>query len=200
MNFNKLSSEQITEKIKGQNGHPPFQRYSEYQIVKDLRRAAVLIPLFKKNDEWHVLYIRRATIEGDFHSGQVAFPGGAMEAQDKNIQETAVRETNEEIGLPKESIRVLGLLRDHITISGFQITPVPAIIPASNNFIMAQNEVKRVFSIPLNWLADPDNTYLKDRILPDGSAVTVRYFKEYDGENLWGATARITLAFIDNLH
>ena len=166
----------------------------------ELIKAAVLIPMFKKDDAWHLLYIRRATVDGDFHRGQVAFPGGAMEDQDIDLEDTALRETYEEIGIPPEKVRIIGRLRSHITISSFIVTPIPALIPASNNMKLSEDEVKHVFSIPLKWLADPDNSYLKDRILPDDSTVQVRYFNQYDGEVLWGATARITLDLISNLY
>jgi len=200
MDFDKFTPESIALKIKGQDTLPPFNKYPMISNTPELIKAAVLIPMFRKDDAWHLLYIRRATVEGDFHSGQVAFPGGAVEDQDIDLEDTVLRETYEEIGIPPEKIRIIGRLRSHITISSFIITPIAAIIPAENNIKLSEDEVKHVFSIPLKWLADPDNSYLKDRPLPDGSTVQVRYFNQYDGEVLWGATARITLDLISNLY
>jgi len=199
MNFPDLTPEIISQKIIGQNNLKPFNEYPDHLKFSDLKKAAVLLPIFKKKGEWHLLFIRRAEIAGDLHSGQVAFPGGAMEENDLDLEETAKRETCEEIGLDPEKIIVLGRLHNHITISGFAVTPIVAVIPDSNNFILSEDEVRRVFSIPLSWLADDDNCYIKKRDLPDGSFVSVRYCKEYDGEILWGASARITLAFISNI-
>jgi 8-oxo-dGTP pyrophosphatase MutT (NUDIX family) len=199
MKFPNLTPEIISQKIIGQNDLEPFNEYPDHLKFSDLKKAAVLLPLFKKKDEWHLLFIRRAEIAGDLHSGQVAFPGGAMEENDLNLEETAKRETCEEIGLAPDKVNVVGRLQDHITISGFTVTPIVAVIPDSNEFILSEDEVRRVFSIPLSWLADEDNCYIKKRDLPDGSFVNVRYYKEYGGEILWGASARITLAFFSNL-
>ncbi len=200
MAFDNLTPESIALKIKGQDDLPPFNRYPIISYSTEHKKAAVLIPMFKKDDEWHLLYIRRATVDGDFHSGQVAFPGGAMEDQDIDLEDTALRETYEEIGIPPEKVQIIGRLRSHITISSFIVTPIAALIPAENNIKLSEDEVTHVFSIPLQWLANPNNSYLKDRLLPDSSSVQVRYFNEYNGEILWGASARITLDLISNLN
>ena len=199
MNFNELTPATIIQRIEGQNELPPLNRYQEFAPSLKLKKAAVLVPMFKQNDDWHLLYIRRSAVQDDFHSGQIAFPGGAMEELDANLEETAVRETFEEIGLLPEKTEILGRLRNHITISSFILTPIVAIIPKKNEFKLSKQEVDRVFSIPLNWLVDQKNNYLKERKINNNASIQVRYFKKYDGEILWGATARITLEFISNL-
>lgn len=161
----------------------------------ECKRAGVLIPFVRKNNQWHILYIRRATLEGDHHSGQVAFAGGKYEEQDPDLLGTALREAYEEIGIQAHHVEVLGELNHHYSITRFKITPVVGYIDWPYPVQMDQAEVARVFLIPLLWLADPDNHRIEHRQL-DGKAISVVYFNEYDNELLWGATARMTLSLL----
>ena len=163
---------------------------------EDCRRAAVLIPFLEHNDEWHLLFIRRAEHDHDDHSGQVAFAGGKYEPDDKNLLATALREAEEEIGLNPSDVTVLGQLNQHHSISRFSITPVVGHIPWPYKFELDDKEVARVFTIPLNWLMDPDNRRIEKRRLNNSEAIPVVYFDQYDGEVLWGASARMTLSLI----
>ncbi len=92
-----------------------------------LRKAAVLIPLLAKGEEWFVLFTRRSNTVND-HKGQVSFPGGAVEAEDDSDQAAALREANEEIGILKKQVEVLGQLEQYPSITGYLITPVVARI------------------------------------------------------------------------
>ena len=158
----------------------------------DHRKAAVLIPLFWNGGEWHLLFIRRS-VEVQDHKGQVAFPGGSIETGDENATTAALRETWEEIGLPAESIRILGQLSGRNTITHYYITPIVGVIPWPFPIKMQTSEVSRVFTIPMNWLENPENHSLKEVIRSNGARETVYYFEEYDGELLWGITAAMTL-------
>jgi len=158
----------------------------------DHRKAAVLIPLLWNGGEWHLLFIRRS-VEVQDHKGQVAFPGGSIETGDENATTAALRETWEEIGLPAESIRILGQLSGRNTITHYYITPIVGVIPWPFPIKMQTSEVSRVFTIPMNWLANPENHSLKEVIRSNGARETVYYFEEYDGELLWGITAAMTL-------
>jgi len=160
--------------------------------LNDHRKAAVLMPLLWDGREWHLLFIRRS-VEVQDHKGQVAFPGGSIEVEDANATVAALRETWEEIGLPAESIRILGQLSGRNTITHYYITPIVGVIPWPFPIKMQTSEVSRVFTIPLNWLANPENHSLKEVIRPNGARETVYYFEEYDGELLWGITAAMTL-------
>ncbi len=160
------------------------------------RPAAVLVPILQKPDGWHLLYIRRTRVERDVHSGQVAFPGGSSEPADSNPRQTALREASEEIGLPIYRTDVLGCLPRFRTISNYIVTPVVAHIPWPFEMRLSRGEVSRVFTIPLDWLAVPSNREVRRRVLVDGRTIPVVYFRPYDGEVVWGATARITLAFL----
>ncbi len=163
----------------------------------DPRKASVLIPLLHKEDGWHILFIRRTAVPGDFHSGQVAFPGGSQDLEDKNSVETALRETCEEIGVEQENIEVLGEMNKFLTISNFLVTPIIGVIPWPTKFIPSEKEVDRIFTMPLTWLSDKNNQEIKNRKLPNGVKLSVTYFKEFDGEILWGASAKILEAFME---
>lgn len=160
-----------------------------------LRAAAVLIPMVCVQNEWHLLYTRRTeTVQS--HKGQVSFPGGAAEPHDQDRKQTALRETFEEIGIPGDQIEVLGCLRDMPTITGFVITPVVGKLPWPFQLRLAIDEVSRAFLVPLRWLANPANHLEMDLNLPDGRRERVIYFRDYEGEKIWGATARMTINLI----
>jgi len=164
------------------------------------RPAAVLIPLLKENDIWHVLFIRRTAHAQDPHGGQVAFPGGASDPGDASSTETALRETHEEIGIHPSHVRLLGRLIDFVTITSYRVTPFVGVIPWPYPLTLEANEVSRAFTIPLDWLADPSNHEERFRPLPPPfRPIHVIYFKSYDGEILWGASAMFTLEFINIL-
>jgi 8-oxo-dGTP pyrophosphatase MutT (NUDIX family) len=162
--------------------------------------AAVLVPLMLINRSWHLLFIRRAENAQDDHSGQVAFPGGRHEPNDPNLESTALREAKEELGLPSDEVRLLGKLRDHYSVTNYRITPVVGRIPWPYPLQIDPLEVSRWFTIPVDWLANPANRELRAwKPSADNPAFPVIYFRDYDGETLWGATARITVELIETL-
>lgn len=159
----------------------------------DMKPAAVLIPFYWDADEWHLLFTRRTDLL-ESHSGQVSFPGGAIEPKDKDAQEAALREAEEEIGLQPKDVEVIGQLENSLTITNFEIAPVVGTIPWPYPLRINQIEVANVFGVPLSWLANSDNLEIKDRYLEfAGENVPVYYFHPYHGEIIWGATARITI-------
>jgi len=164
---------------------------------KPLREAAVLISLIRRSNDWDVLFIRRSERKGDRHSGQVAFPGGARESADANLRSTAIRETREETGIPESSITILGELTPYQTISHFRVSPFIATLEWPVPLIPQPDEVSRIFTIPLSWLSDHSNLELRPRTKEDtkntGRTHPVVYYQHYDGELLWGASARMTL-------
>ncbi len=157
-----------------------------------LKCAAVLIPLTFYAKEWHLLFTRRADAMND-HSGQVSFPGGHCDIEDKTLEETALREANEEIGLRAKDIQLLGRINEVRTVTNFQITPVVGVFPWAYAFTVSTYEVGRVFTMPLNWLANPKNYWQFQH--SEAKHPTIAY-QPYDGELLWGATARITVNFL----
>jgi len=166
------------------------------------REAAVLIPLVWRNDEWHILFIRRAKNQHDRHSGQVAFPGGRLEKSDASAEMGALRETHEEIGVHPDQVQLLGTINPYVTISQYRVTPVVGIVNWPTTLVLQESEVARAFLIPLSWVKERDNfTYRARRELDAQSAKRhpIIVFNEYDGETLWGATARMTLNFIKSV-
>ena len=163
------------------------------------RPAAVLVPLFNKDGIWHVLYTRRTDSVED-HQGQVSFPGGVIEVNDEGPLEAALRETQEEIGIQSEDVRVLGSLKPMPTVTNFIVVPIVGMIPWPYHFDLNEQEVALVFSVPLDWLANPDNLELKEW-KPEGPwpSVPVHFFRPYEGEVIWGATARITVHLLELL-
>ena len=170
--------------------------------ARTLRRAAVLLPLARVSGAWHLLFIRRATDERDRHSGQVAFPGGARETGDDSDVATALREAREEIGLAAEGVEVLGTLGAYLTISRYEVVPVVARIDWPVPLALQASEVARTFLMPLDWLADRANFTLRARREMDPASARrhpVVVYEPFDGEVLWGATARIVLNFLKAL-
>jgi 8-oxo-dGTP pyrophosphatase MutT (NUDIX family) len=163
------------------------------------RPAAVLIPMLESDNTWHVLFTVRTANLAE-HSGQVAFPGGRVDPQDGTPEQTALREADEEIGLGPGDVRILGSLRKLRTITNYCVSPVVAAIPWPYSFTLARDEVSRVFTIPLEWLADPENHEIRMRELPHPySPVPVIYFKLFEDELLWGVSAQITLNLLEAL-
>lgn len=164
------------------------------------REAAVLLPLFRQDDQWRLLFIRRSVCEQDRHSGEVAFPGGRVEDTDPHSTGAALRECREEIGLHPQRVQLLGDLPAFRTSSNYMVTPVVGHIPWPVELQPDPREVARVFSIPLRWLADPDNHEIRPWHPPGHPAPRqVIFFREYDDERLWGVSARITVSLLTAL-
>ena len=162
------------------------------------RKAAVLVPILCKDGIWQLLFTRR-TDYVPHHKGQVSFPGGAQEPEDESLIYTALRETCEEIGLHPRDVRIIGQLEPMPSVSNYLITPVVGRIIKPFHIKMSEYEVSRVFSIPLEWLSKPENREIRPYRLPDGRELDVIYYKPFDGEILWGATAYMTVEFLKRL-
>lgn len=156
---------------------------------KDCLEAAICILFVREDDQWKLLLTRRTETVRD-HKGQVSFPGGAREDEDTSLRETALRETWEEIGVHPKDIQILGQLASMKTVSNYIITPFIGVMPWPYPLTLAENEVSRVFLVPLDWLWD-DNHWEKTWIngLPDGVRRQVIKYHLYDGELLWGISA-----------
>jgi 8-oxo-dGTP pyrophosphatase MutT (NUDIX family) len=189
----QLNIEDIQSKLASVNCIELENPFPGEMFTTPFRDAAVLVPLINQDNCWHLLFIRRTQIDGDIHSGQVAFPGGGREAGDKSALDTALREAYEEIGLLPTQVEFLGQMGPMKTISNFVITPVIGYVDWPILLTPSASEVSHIFTIPLDWLADPQNWTFEWRILPAPyPPVQVIYYKPYSNELLWGATARIT--------
>ena len=164
-----------------------------------MKCAAVLIPLVWWDDEWHLAFTRRTEMV-EHHKGQVSFPGGGCEMGESTPEATALREAWEEIGLKPEDVRLLGRMNDVITITRYRVTPVVGVIPWPYRARLEPAEVERLFTIPLSWLAERAN-WDERPVTPAGvlRPFPVIRYQSYDGEILWGASARITQNFLSVL-
>ncbi len=158
--------------------------------------AAIIVPILKVEGHWNLLFIRRS-ISNDPHSGQVAFPGGRMESSDSSPEEASLREAQEEIGLDPQDVEVLGRLPALLTVTNYKIYPVVGMIPYPYPFQPSPDEVQKIFTIPITWLAEPLNYRVEERLLPPpiGTVPTI-YYQPYQDEILWGASAQIVHTFI----
>jgi 8-oxo-dGTP pyrophosphatase MutT (NUDIX family) len=163
---------------------------------ENLTPAAVLIPLFFDQEQCHTLFTERSD-EVNFHKGQICFPGGTRELSDANPLQTALRETEEEIGLKAEDVEIFGELDDSITSTGYLISPFVAFIPYPYPFKADRKEVKKIFFVPLSALMNEAN-FRQDYQIINGESLHLYYYN-YGEEVIWGATARIVKQFIDLL-
>jgi 8-oxo-dGTP pyrophosphatase MutT (NUDIX family) len=152
-----------------------------------LTPAAVLVPLILREEGLTVLLTQR-TAHLIHHGGQISFPGGRVENDDSDPQAAALRETEEEIGLPRGDIDVIGRLDDYTTVTGFHITPVVGLLRPPLTFNPDEFEVAEIFEVPLSFIMDPANHRRHSRITPDG---VKRWFYAlpYEERYIWGATA-----------
>ncbi len=190
-----ITDDFIMEKLREAiESAPSSDGYAEIDLTDEtpLKCAAVLIPLLRQDDEWHLLFTRR-TDKVESHKGQVSFPGGACDEGETTPEETALREANEEVGIDPKKVRVLGKIINMITITSFRVTPVVGIIEWPTVLHLGKDEVERVFTIPLNWLAEKSNRW--EFTMPGRNRSLIVYHP-YDGELLWGATARMTVDFL----
>lgn len=174
------------------------RRSTQPRTEWEARPAAVLVPLYRDEDRWHVLFTRRTDTVAD-HRGQVAFPGGRLDDERETPEAAALREAQEEIGLDPADVEILGRLEPLFTVTQYLVTPVVGVIPWPYAFRPSRAEVARIFGVPLDWLRDPANLEMRRRATPFGKSVPVYYFRPYEGEIIWGVTARILLNLLEVL-
>ena len=155
---------------------------------QELREAAVLVPLIDHGDRTGMLLTTR-TANLRKHSGQIAFPGGAIDPGDASPEAAAMRETYEEIGLEPLRVETVGRLPHYLTITGFRITPVLAVIPGDYALALNQNEVDDAFEVPFDFLMNPENHLCVSRTW-EGSERHF-YAMQYEDRYIWGVTAGI---------
>jgi 8-oxo-dGTP pyrophosphatase MutT (NUDIX family) len=151
-----------------------------------LRPAAVLVPLIDHKDGMTVLLTQR-TAHLSAHAGQISFPGGRIEADDADPVAAALRETEEEVGLPREHVTVIGRLDTYVTGTGFEITPIVGIITPPYPLTIDPSEVAEAFEVPLSYILDPRNHNRTER--ESAGRTRVFFVLPYQDRNIWGATA-----------
>ena len=168
----------------------------QQQLRSTLIPAGVLIPIFNRPDSEHGLSVlltqRSAALK--HHAGQISFPGGRMESSDANVGITALRETQEEVGIGVDLVSVIGYLEPMPTITGYAVTPVIGLIDASAEPVPDHREVESAFEVPLSFLLQPDNRQVVQRELYGKTLPMIEF--HYAGHRIWGATAMMILELI----
>ncbi len=163
----------------------------KYRHPKKLKKAAVLIAIVETTSksgvqQLQIVFTKRAK-HLRHHAGQVSFPGGKTEPFDKDLIATAIRETQEEIGLTIQTKNIIGQLHPYHTISGYLVTPIIAFISDNQEYKIDANEVDEVFQVPLNHFLNSNNHYALS--LPIRGKKHQVHFMPYQAYNIWGATA-----------
>ena len=160
--------------------------------------AAVLVLLYYKNGQLHVLLTERSH-DVEYHKGEISFPGGAVDKDDEDLQSTALRETFEEIGLQPQDVEVIGQLDDVVTITNFNVSPYVGLWRASDppQFVPAEREVASILEVPVRDLLDDSNAEIELRRRA-GELVLVPAYS-HDGRHIWGVTAAILRQFLGTI-
>jgi mutator protein MutT len=157
------------------------------------RRACVLIPLVRNGEGWSILFTRRAEHLVS-HGGQIAFPGGSVE-EGETLEQAAMREAREEVGIPAEHVELIGRLDDVVTHSGFLVAPFAGIVHERFDYVIQEAEVVEVFEVPLEALLDVRNPAV--RYVPFRGKQYPAYFYQHGPHEIWGLTGRMLKAFLD---
>jgi 8-oxo-dGTP pyrophosphatase MutT (NUDIX family) len=159
--------------------------------------AAVLIPVVDRGDEPGLLFTVRSD-QLKHHAGQVSFPGGRLEPGDAGPEAAALRETQEEIGLPAERIRIAGFLPNYLTITGYSVTPVVAFVDPDAELVADTTEVAEIFEAPLAHVLDPRNIHKRSKRF---MGLRLPYYEiPWQSYNIWGATAAMLVGLRDTLY
>jgi len=153
--------------------------------------AAVLVPIVERAEGLTVLLTQRSSQLRN-HAGQISFPGGRVEASDLGPLQAALREAEEEIGLAREHVEVVGYLDPQLVLSGFWVTPVVGFVRPGFGLQLDAREVQAVFEVPLLHILDPANHRSRERRIGEVSVQV--YDIPFEGRNIWGATAGMLVA------
>jgi 8-oxo-dGTP pyrophosphatase MutT (NUDIX family) len=161
--------------------HPPFSH------------AAVLVPLFQKDGDCHLLFTKRSE-QVKYHKGEISFPGGVVDEEDRELIHTALREADEEIGLKESDVQIIGLLDDIVTITEFIVTPIVGLFPYPYPFKVSEVEIAELIEVPLSHLLD--ESCFGEMEITRGGGKEIVYAYQYGKHIIWGATARILKQFL----
>lgn len=159
---------------------------------ENIRAAAVLIPVIRRQEGFTLLFTRRTAHLSD-HAGQISFPGGRAEPGDASAADTALREAGEEIGLAAERVEVLGALHEYVTVTGYRVTPVVGLVIPPFELKLDDFEVAEVFEMPFGFLLDPGN-HQRNSVFYEGRERHY-YALPYRDYYIWGATAGMLMNF-----
>ena len=159
--------------------------------------AAVLLPLFLKDGEFHILFTKR-TSHLTHHSGEISFPGGVCDPGDRDSADTALREAWEEVGIAPQDVEILGELDDTRSIHNYVVTPVVGVFPSGYLLTVNDTEIERIIEVPLSHFVRP-GVFRVEQWQWEGSTRPVYFYRHGDDE-IWGLTGRILKQFLDVLN
>jgi len=182
MEFIDQLKKKLTSRERKVIDHPP------------LSHAAVLLPLYQREGQCHLLFTKRSD-QVKYHKGEISFPGGMVDEEDRELIQTALREAREEIGLNEEDVEIIGLLDDIVTVTQFIVTPIVGFFPYPYPFQINQIEIDELIEVPLSFLLHKDS-FSEREIFRMGRSEWV-YAYQYGNHVIWGATARMLKQFLD---
>jgi 8-oxo-dGTP pyrophosphatase MutT (NUDIX family) len=197
----------LVERLSLRLPHPAASKRGDFDLnpkwqatqppVRELRPAAVLIPIIERREAMRVLFTRRADHLAR-HAGQVSFPGGRFHEDDADPVAAALRETEEEVGLARAFVDVRGALDRYETGTGFEIHPFVGFVREGFELKIDKSEVAEAFEVPLGFLMDPKNH--EPRTSTWQGRERRYYGMTYDGHYIWGATAGILINLYERLY
>jgi len=166
------------------------RRHPKKKLPADgLITAAVLVPIFQKNGNLHVLLTKRSEMV-EHHRGEISFPGGKLDLTDPDLESCALRETSEEVGILPHDVKVLAELDDFYTVATrFHVVPFVGTIPHPYEYRVSPREIAGIVDPPLDIFFDPSRRHEDTWILRGEPVQVISYL--WEGHNIWGATARI---------
>ena len=176
--------DKITSKLKAYKGNPP---------VDELKKAAVLIAIVNC-DNPELIYTLRSNKVGS-HGGEVSFPGGMYEKDDSTLKVTALRESEEETGLNREQVQIIGSTDTVVSRYNVSVTPYVGIVPADISLNNDSEEIEACFRVPISFLLE-DKRYRNDNINKNGESFFMPAYK-FESFIIWGLTAMMTVDFLN---
>ena len=192
--FDALNGQEMADRWSGQRGDHDLNPGMQPQ--GNLTPAAVLVPLVDRPSGLTVLLTQRTAHLND-HAGQISFPGGRVEPEDPSHQAAALREAEEEVGLPPSHVEVIGTLDYYIVRSGYRVTPVVGFVNPPFEVKPDPFEVAEVFEVPLSFVINTDNHVMESRT--DQGVERTFYVLPYENRYIWGATAGMLVNLTDVL-
>jgi 8-oxo-dGTP pyrophosphatase MutT (NUDIX family) len=193
-----LSADQLRRQFqKSPDWQPEFQS-DGFRLAQPLRDAAVLIALVLRDHQTPSLLLTRRSANLGSHAGQIAFPGGRVDETDVSPIAAALREAQEEVGMPQQAVEILGTMPTYTTGTGFLITPVVGLVQPNWPLLLSEGEVDEAFEVPLDFLMNPDNhRRVKVRFEErERMFYSMPYPQDTQRYFIWGATA----AMLRNLY
>lgn len=162
--------------------------------LESLRPAAVLIPLYQRNGRDYLLFTER-TAHLEHHAGEISFPGGGYDQGDADLRATALRETEEELGIARSRVEILGRLDDFYSVHGYHVVPFVGTIPRPDNLRHDPFEIAATFEAPLDHFRDP-SIHRVENWQHLGRTHKVDFY-EFEQHTIWGLTAAILRQFVE---